>query len=148
MRVRVSFLVVVLVWSGLLLNAQGQKITTPEQLDKAMKVVGPAMQGVNKAVKSAAYVDARKQLAAAKQALSDASSFWVHHKKEDAQKFSTETLAKVDALDKILAAPTVDAETANTIARDVGVACRNCHQAYRVQVDGVYSLKPGSIGGN
>jgi cytochrome c556 len=148
MRVRVSWLAVVLVWGGLLLNAQGQKVTTPEELDKAMKTVGPAMQAVGKAVKSAAYADARKQLAVAKQALTDASAFWVHHKKEDAQKFSADALAKVEAFDKVLAAPAVDAEGAMAASRDLAGACRTCHTAYRVQADGVYSLKPGTIGGN
>ena len=82
-----------------------------------------------------------------KQALTDASTFWVHHKKEDAQKFSTDAIAKLEALDKVLAADTVDAQAALTASRDVAVGCRSCHQAYRVQSDGVYSLKPGSIGG-
>ena len=148
MRVRVSLLMTaVLVWSGLMLIAQ-QKVTTPEELDKAMKRVNPAMQAVNKAVKSAAFPDARKELAVARQALVDASAFWVLHKKEDAQKFSADTLAKLDAYDKALAAPTVDAEAAMAAGRELAASCRTCHMTYRVQVDGVYSLKPGSIGGN
>ena len=148
MRVRVSLLAVVLVWSGLLLKAQ-QKVTTPEELDKAMKRVNPAMQSVNKAVKSSAYDDARKELAVAKQALTDASAFWALHKKEDAQKFSADTLARLEAFDKVLAAPTVDAEAAMAAARDLSASCRACHQVYRVPVEGGgYTLKPGSIGGN
>jgi cytochrome c556 len=137
----------VLVWSGLMVAAQ-QKVTTPEELDKAMKRVNPAMQAVNKAVKSAAYPDARKELGVARQALVDSSAFWALHKKEDAQKFAADALAKLDAFDKVLAAPTVDAEAAMTAARELSASCRSCHQVYRVPLEGGgYQLKPGSIGG-
>src|SRR5215203_5867896 len=40
-----------------------QKATTPDDLDKAMKKVGPAQGAVNKAIQSMAYADAKAQLA-------------------------------------------------------------------------------------
>ena len=150
MRKSVVACAAVLVWSGALLFAQAQKVTTPEELDKVMKRVGPAMQATGKAVASAAYADARTQLATAKAALTEASTFWATHKKEDAQKFSADALAKLEALDKALAAPTVDAAAVTAAQRELQGACRTCHMAYRVQdqATGAYSLKPGSIGGN
>ena len=48
-----------------------QKVTTPDELDKAMKKVQPAMQAAQKAVKSEAYADVKTQLATIKQVMDD-----------------------------------------------------------------------------
>jgi cytochrome c556 len=136
-------------WAGALAFAQTQKITTPEQLDKAMKTVGPAMQAASKAAASGAYAEARTQLATAKAALTDSASFWETHKKADAQKFVADAIAKAEALDKVLAAPTVDPAAVKAAQGELQGTCRTCHTNYRVQdpETRAYSLKPGTIGG-
>ena len=48
-----------------------QKVTTPEELDKAMKKVQPAMQAAQKAIKSEAYADVKPQLATIRQVMVD-----------------------------------------------------------------------------
>ena len=49
--------------------AVAQKVTTPDQLDATMKRVGTAQQATGKAIKSGDFAEARKQVAAVKQAL-------------------------------------------------------------------------------
>jgi cytochrome c556 len=139
----------VMVWLGALTFAQGQKVTTEDEYDKVMKRVGPAMQAAGKAIASGGYADARKELAIAKAALTDASTFWTHHKIADAQKFAAEALAKAEALDKALGAATVDPAAVKAAQGELQGACRTCHMAYRVQdpATSAYSIKPGTIKG-
>jgi cytochrome c556 len=132
-------------WSGSLLVAQ--KVTTPEELDKVMKKVQPAMQATQKAIKSQAYEDARKELAIIKQVLDDSREFWIQHKKEDAITANNETVAKLDAVDKLLAATPVDPQAVLAALKQMGGACNTCHKVYRVRdADNNWVLKPGSIG--
>ena len=49
-----------------------------------------------------AYADAKKQVEIVKTTLTDAENFWKLNKKDDAQKFSQEALAKLDVLEKTL----------------------------------------------
>jgi cytochrome c556 len=132
---------------GSLVIAQ-QKVTTPEELDKTMKKVQPAMQAAQKALKSEAYADARAQLAIVKQAMDDSHEFWVLHKKEDAIKSNRDTVAKLEEVDKLLAATPVDTAAVAATMKAVGGACLSCHKVYRERdADNNYILKPGSIGG-
>ena len=148
MRVRVLAFAAVALWSVALLAAQ-QKVTNPEEYDKAMKKVGPAAQAMNKALASGAYGEVRAQLAIVKQGVADAESFWIMHKKEDAQKFTKDVLGKLDAFGKLVATDTVDAAAATVAAKEVGAACRSCHMVYRAQDEKQqYIIKPGTIGGN
>jgi hypothetical protein len=123
--------------------AVAQKVTSVEELDKTMKRVGPAQQGLNKAIQSMAYADARKNIPTIRQAILDAETFWVTRKKGDAIKSTKETVAKLDALDKVLAS-SPNAATATAAFKEVGGACRSCHQTYREQVGDDFRLKPGS----
>jgi cytochrome c556 len=133
-------------WSGSLLLAQ--KVTTPEELDKTMKKVQPAMQGFQKALKSESYADARTQLGIIRQAMQDSREFWVIHKKDDALKANEDVVTKLDALDKVLSATPVDSAAAAAAAKEMGGACLSCHKLYRERdADNNYILKPGSIGG-
>jgi cytochrome c556 len=148
MRVRVYASALVLAWSGAVLVAQAQKVTTPEQLDKVMKQVQPAMQATNKALASGAYADVRKNLATVKENVLISQSFWIEHKKDDAVKMNKETIAKIEAVEKLVASDTVDAAAATTALKEVGASCRACHQQYRAtDAENNYILKPGSIGG-
>jgi cytochrome c556 len=132
---------------GSLVIAQ-QKVTTPEELDKTMKKVQPAMQATQKALKSEAYADARAQLAIIKQAMEDSHEFWVIHKKDDAIKANEDTVAKLEEVDKLLAATPVDTAAVAAALKTMGGACLSCHKQYRVRdADNNYILKPGSIGG-
>src|ERR671922_81889 len=83
MRVPVYASALVLAWSGAVLMAQAQKVTTPEQLDKVMRQVQPAMQATNKALASGAYAEVRKNLATVKENVLLSQSFWIEHKKDD-----------------------------------------------------------------
>jgi hypothetical protein len=122
-----------------------QKVTSVDELDKTMKRVGPAQQGINKAIQSMSYPDARKNLPVVRQAMLDAESFWVAKKKNDAVKSTRETVAKIDALDKILATPSPDNASVMAAFKEVGGACRSCHQTYREQVGDDFRLKPGTV---
>ena len=133
------------IWAGSM--ALAQKITTPEELDKAMKKAGPALQATGKAIGSGDYAEAAKQLAIAKQVINDSREFWVQHKKEDALEANKETIAKIEAVEKLLTAPSPDKAAAAAAVKQVGAACRPCHEEYRVRdADNKWVLKPGSIG--
>jgi cytochrome c556 len=147
MRVRVFAWSLLLAWSGAVVMAQ-TTVTTPEQLDKVMKQVQPAMGAMQKAFKAQAYADVRKNLATAKEAVLLSQSFWIEHKKDDAVKMNKETLAKMEALEKIVATDTVDAAAADSALKEVGASCRACHKQYRdTDAENNFILKPGTIGG-
>jgi len=88
--------------------AAAEKAKTAEDIDKAMKKVGTTQQAVNKAIQAMAYADAKKQVEIVKTTLSDAENFWKLNKKDDAVKFSQDTLGKLDVLDKALTEKTPD----------------------------------------
>lgn len=146
MHFRVYAAALMVTWAGSL--AVAQKVTTPEELDKTMKKVQPAMQAANKAVNSGDLAEAAKQLAIVRQAIDDSREFWVQHKKDDAIKANKETVAKIEAAEKLLAGPPADAKQAVASIKEIGAACRSCHENYRVRdADNNWVLKPGSIGG-
>ena len=136
------------VGAGALAFAQ-TKVTTPDDLDKTMKKVGPALQAANKALASGAPAEASKQLAIIKQAIVDSREFWVTHKKDDAIEANKLTVEKIEAVEKLLAAPSPDAQAVQAaLKQEVGAACRQCHEKYRVRdAENNWVLKPGSIGG-
>jgi hypothetical protein len=123
-----------------------QKISTPEELDKCMKGVGKANQGVQKAMTSKAYADVRTQIATVRQGVLDSQNFWIEHKRDDAVKFNKDTLAKIHEFQKLVATDTVDQTGAQSALKAVGAACRSCHQVYRTtDADDNFILKPGSL---
>jgi cytochrome c556 len=146
MRVRVYAGAILIAWSGALVMAQTQKVTTPEQLDKVMKSAGTASRNINKMTQSAAYADAKRELTTLRQAVLDSQSFWIEHKKDDAVKLNKDALEKIDAFDKMLSAPTVDGPAAIAAMKEMGQSCSACHKQYRAQdADNNYILKPGTI---
>jgi len=78
-----------------------QKVTTPEDLDKAMKKIAPAQAATNKAIQSMAWADAKAQVAIVKQTLTDTESFWTSHKKDDAVAMLKDSIAKVTAVEQV-----------------------------------------------
>jgi cytochrome c556 len=124
-----------------------QKVTTADDLDKVMKKAS-AFRQVDKAVQSNNAADAKAQLAIVKAAVLESQSFWITHKKDDAVKMNKESLARLEALEKVLSAPALDIAAATASFKEAGGACRACHQQYRVEDDNNnYTLKPGSVAG-
>lgn len=146
MRFRLYVAAMLVAWSGSL--ALAQKVTNPEELDKTMKKVGPAMQAIQKAMKSGSFDEVKAQLVIIKQAMDDSREFWILHKKEDAIGFNKDTVGKIDALEKVISAQPVDPAAAMASLKEMGGACLSCHKNYRERdAENNYILKPGSIGG-
>ena len=123
-----------------------EKAKTAEDLDKAMKKVGTTQQAINKAIQSMAYADAKKQVEIAKTTLTDADNFWQINKKDDAVKFSQDTLAKLDALDKALGEKTPDQAKVTAAYKEAAGSCAGCHRVYRgTNADNQFIIKPGTI---
>lgn len=135
-----------LLWAGAVVAAQS-RITTPEEFDKTMKAVNAANITMRKAIGSGAFADARTAAADLKKQFQTAETFWVHHKKDDAVKMTQTTVAKIDALEKALSAATPDPEAVKTGLSELGPTCLGCHKQYRAQVEGGYTIRPGTIGG-
>jgi hypothetical protein len=125
--------------------AVAQKVTSVDELDKTMKRVGPAQQALNKAIQSMSYPDARKQIPVIRQGLADSETFWAMKKKDDAVKSTKETIAKLQALEAVLAAGAPQNGAVMAAFKEVGGACRSCHMTYREQVGDDYRLKPGLV---
>lgn len=116
---------------GVLTIAQS-KVTTLEEYTKVMKANAQANGAMNKAIGSAAYADARMQVATLRQNFMAIQGFWVDKKKDDAVAIVKDGLSRLDALDKTLAAPTVDQMTAQAAAKEfAGNTCGACHKLYR-----------------
>lgn len=126
-----------------------QKITTPEELDKVMKRVQQANMAANKALAAKNLDEAAKQLAVVKQAINDSREFWIQHKKDDAIAANKDTVAKIEAVEKLFTGPNADPQAIGAaMKQEVGTACRSCHEKYRVRdAENNWVLKPGSIGG-
>ena len=125
-----------------------QKVSSPEELDKAMKKMQPALQSANKALKSKDFPEVAKQLAIVRQVIDDSREFWVQHKKDDAVKANRETVGKIEAAEKLVTDSSPDAAAATAAIKEIGAACRTCHETYRVRdADNNWVLKPGSIEG-
>ena len=141
-RIYSLLLVVSLAGSGSALIAATAK--TPADLQKDMRRAGMAQQALAKSIRSTDYTDAQKQAQDMKEALVDAHGFWTSKKKADAVKFSVETQAKLDALQKALTSK--DATAINTAQRDVAVACGACHKVYRgTDENNKFIIKPGTL---
>lgn len=126
--------------------AVAQKVTSPAELDAAMKKIGPAQGATGKAIQSGNFADAKAQVAIVKQALMDAENFWVVNKKDDAIAFSKDSIAKVTAVEQALSAAAPDQQAVLAAFKSVGGTCGACHKTYRIQDENMqYQLKPGSI---
>jgi cytochrome c556 len=123
-----------------------QKVTTPAELDAAMKKIGPAQGAAGKAVQSGNFADAKAQVAIVKEALEGAENFWVMNKKDDAIAMSKDSIAKVTALETALSAPSPDQQAVLAALKSVGGTCGACHKTYRAQDENMqYILKPGTV---
>ena len=142
MRRFTTYVIAVIIAGSAALAAQ--KAQTPEDLDKAMKKIGVANGAMNKAIKSMAWADAKKQLDVVEEALDDAHNFWVVKKKDDAMKMSKDALAKAEALEDLLGKSTPDSVAITAAAKEFASSCLGCHKQYREQDSNqLYILKPG-----
>jgi cytochrome c556 len=119
-----------------------------EQLDRVMKKDGPAQQALVKALVSGNQAVAKTNLATLKSGITEAQTFWVANKRTDAVDFTKAVLKKLDDLDKLISAPTLDSTVALAAVQDLNKSCTECHKVYRTtDDDGRYILKPGSVPG-
>jgi len=115
---------------GVVLGAQAT--LSNEDHPKVMKANAQAAGAMNKAIGSGAFADARTQVATLRQNFTSLEGFWLSKKKEDAVAIIKNGLTRLDALDKILAAPTVDQMAAQAAAKEFGGnTCAPCHKQYR-----------------
>ena len=126
---RLSWSVTLFVLTGTL--GVAQKVVGPAEFDRAMKTIGTAIEGVNQAIESRSYVDAKTPLALSRQVLASTRPVWETKRKPDAVRKTREAVATMDALDKALSANAVDAEAVAEAVEDVTRACNACHAMYR-----------------
>ena len=108
------------------------KIATVEEYAKLMKANAQANGASNKAIGSGAYADARTQLATLRQNFVMLQGYWTEKKKDDAVGILKDGVSRIDALDKMLSAPTVDQMAAQAAAKEFGGnTCGACHKLYR-----------------
>ena len=126
---RVAWSVILFVLTGTL--GVAQKVVGPEEFDRAMKTIGTAIEGVNQAIGSKSYVDAKLPLALSRQLLASTRPVWETKRKLDAVRKTREAVATLDALDKVLSVNVVDAAAVADAVEDVTRACNACHAMYR-----------------
>ena len=123
------------------------KLTTAEEYAAAMKANAQAAGAMNKAIGSGAFADARTQIGTLRQNFMALQVFWTDKKKDDAVAIVKDGLSRLDALDKVLAAPTVDQMAAQAAAKEFGGAtCGACHKLYREgDAQSGFRFKPGVL---
>ncbi len=124
-----------------------QKVATVEEYAQLMKANAQAVGGANKAIGSAAYADARMNVAILRKNYTALEGFWRDKKKDDAVAIVKDGLTRLDALDKTLSAPAVDQMAAQAAAKEFGGAtCGACHKLYREgDAQSGFKFKPGVI---
>jgi len=140
-----------LTWTVALLLVVGvtaQAKLTLEEHAKIMKSNAQAAGALNKAIASASYADARTQLTTLRTNFMTLQPLWASVKKDDAVAIIKDGLTRLDALDKVLSAATVDQMTAQGALKEFqGATCGACHKMYR-EGDGKatpYSFKAGVL---
>jgi cytochrome c556 len=132
----------------LVVGVTAQAKMTLEEHAKIMKANAAAVGPMNKAIGSGTYADARTQLATLRTNFTTLQGMWASVKKDDAVAIVKDGLTRLDALDKMLAAPTVDQMAAQAAAKEfAGATCGACHKLYR-EGDGKatpYSFKAGVL---
>lgn len=115
---------------GVVIGAQATM--SLEDYTKMMKANAQAVGAMNKAIGSGAFADARTQLATLRTNYMGLQAFWAGKKKDDAVAIVKDGLTRLDALDKLLGAATVDQMAAQAAAKEFGGnTCGACHKLYR-----------------
>jgi len=108
------------------------RITTVEDYAALMKATAQANAATGKAIGSAAYGDARTSLATVRQNFVALQAFWTERKRDDAIGIVKDALTRLDAIDTMLAAGTVDQVGAQAATKAfAGNVCAACHKLYR-----------------
>ncbi len=140
-----------MIWTAVLAGqtpAYPSKVTTPAEFDKVMKAVNQTNSAINKAIKAEAWTDVKASLTDLRRHFVAAGTFWAEHKKDDVVKLNDDTLAKIDALVKVLASTPADTTSIQSAHRDMNMTCRACHKGNRAQDENQnYIIRPGVIGG-
>jgi mono/diheme cytochrome c family protein len=123
------------------------KVTTVEEYAKLMKSNQQSVGAANKAIGSGMFADARMEVATLRQNYMALQGFWADKKADDASKIVKDGLNRLDALDKLLAAPAPDQMAAQAAAKEFGGAtCGACHKLYREgDAQSGYKFKAGVI---
>jgi hypothetical protein len=109
-----------------------QKVTTVEEYAKLMKANAQANGAMNKAIGSGSFADARMQVATLRTNYMALQGFWADKKQNEALTIVKDGLTRLDALDKMLGAATVDQMAAQAAAKEFGgMTCGACHKAFR-----------------
>lgn len=108
-----------------------QKVISPVELDRAMKTIGTAFDGVKQSMGSKSYAEAKIPLALARQVMASTRPFWQENQKPDVAKMTRDAVATLDALDKALSAKTVDAAAVTAAFDAASRACDSCHATAR-----------------
>ena len=120
----------VVAWAGVSVMAQGKM--SVEEYAKLMKSNAQANGALNKAVGSAAYADARAQVATIRQNFMTLQPFWAERKRAEAVTILKDGLSRLDAMDKMLGGATVDQVAAQASAKEFGgMTCGACHKMFR-----------------
>jgi len=119
-----------IVWFGTFAIAQ-TKIATLEEYAKLMKSNAQTNGAMNKAIGSGAFADARMQLTTLRQNFMTLQTFWTERKNDATVAIVKDGLTKIDALDKLLAAPAPDQQAAMAAAKEVQGTCGACHKMNR-----------------
>ncbi len=130
MMQRVAGWVIALV-TGTATFALAQKVIGPEQFDEAMKTIGGAIEGVEEAVSSRSFVDAKTPLALARQVLASTRPELEALGWTDAVGMNRQAVDALDALDAALSPMTVDAGAVAGALEDVNRTCDACHAVHR-----------------
>ena len=121
---------------------------TLEEHAKIMKSNAQAAGAMNKAIAAASYADARTQLATLRTNYMTLQGLWASVKKDDAVVIVKDGLTRLDALDKMVSAATVNQMAAQGAVKEFqGATCGACHKLYR-EGDGKatpYSFKAGVL---
>jgi hypothetical protein len=115
---------------GVVIGAQAKM--SLEDYTKLMKANAQAVGGMNKAIGSGAFADARAQVTTLRTNYVALQGYWAGLKKDDAVAIVKDGLTRLDALDKLLGAATVDQMAAQAAAKEFGGnTCGACHKLYR-----------------
>jgi len=108
------------------------KIATLQDHVALMKSNAQANGTLNKAVGSGDFAGARMQVTTLRQNLTTLQTFWMEKKNAEAVKVVKEGLGRLDGLDKMLGAATVDQAAATMAAKEFGGnTCGACHKMLR-----------------
>jgi hypothetical protein len=111
--------------------AAAQAVVSVEEFSRAMKTIGTAIDAVNQSIGSKSYAEAKTPLALSRQVLASTRPWWAAHQNADGVTLNRQAVARLDALDKVLSAKTVDPSAVAAAVDDAARACSACHVKYR-----------------